>query len=142
MLQLVMILEAINALIGIIVNLQGSQLLGWPVAYWNSIFFIAFFAGFLAIYLNSEKIKKDIYEQIKKEIEEIRDIKPQEGSLNNVTQQDRILIMSWAQQMIFEHGHQDLNGLLADRASGVKLNELMTRNCSKCGIPRNQQSGR
>ena len=65
---------------------------------------------------------------------------PQAGSLDTVTRQDRLLIQGMAVSMITTHGHMDLIGLLADRASGIPLNELMTRNCSDCGIPRNQKS--
>jgi hypothetical protein len=73
--------------------------------------------------------------------QETTSIKPQEGSLDTVTSEDRRLIMSMAMDMLLTHGHMDLTGLLADRASGVPLNELMTRNCSEsgCGIPRNQR---
>jgi hypothetical protein len=71
--------------------------------------------------------------------QEMVSIKPQKGSLDTVTSQDRMLITSMAMDMILKHGHMDLTGLLADRASGIPLNELMTRNCSDCGIARNRK---
>lgn len=82
-------------------------------------------------------------EAISKEIEKIvKDTKPQEGSLDTVTDQDKLLIAQMAHRMIRSHGHADLVGLLADRASGVPLNKLMTKDCHECKTPtpRNKQS--
>ena len=65
--------------------------------------------------------------------------KPQEGSLDTVTIQDRYLILSWSIGMIITHGHRDERGLLADRASGIPLNKLMSMPCSECTEPRNKR---
>jgi uncharacterized membrane protein (Fun14 family) len=62
-----------------------------------------------------------------------------EGSLDTVSKQDRLLIMSMALEMIRIHGYADINGLLADRANNVPLNELMMRKCSECNISRNER---
>ena len=66
-------------------------------------------------------------------------IKPQEGSLDTVTIQDRLLIEGMSLDMTITHGRMDMLGLLADRASGIPLNELIARPCSRCRIPRNQR---
>lgn len=55
--------------------------------------------------------------------QKMESIKPQEGSLDTVTIQDRLLIESMASSMLLTHGHMDRLGLLADRASGVPLNK-------------------
>lgn len=149
MLRLIVIVEIINAVTGVVVNilaLKDLLLFGIPTAYLNSLFFVVFFGGFLAIYLNNNKIKAEIktgvLEQIKKDLGTMKAIEPQEGSLDNVTSQDRALIMSMAMDMLLRHGHMDIQGMLADRASGVPLNELMSKNCSTCETPtpRNQKS--
>ena len=67
---------------------------------------------------------------------------PQEGSLDTVTGEDRRFIVSLCLEMAIQHGHIDFNGLLADRASGVPLNQLMSKECSVCGIARNLRSDR
>ena len=58
---------------------------------------------------------------------------PPEGSVERVSEKDRILIKRMASLMDTNHGHKDVVGLLADRASGIPLNELMERKCSVCG---------
>jgi len=42
--------------------------------------------------------------------------------------------------MYIHHGHLDLNGMLADRASGTPLNKLMSLKCSRRQQPRNYVS--
>jgi len=67
----------------------------------------------------------------------------QEGSIDTVTLQDRRFIrLELSVPMQWRHGHMDTEGLLADRASGVPLNELLARNCSRCGVPRNKKGRR
>ena len=67
------------------------------------------------------------------------DIKKQDGSIESVTEGDLAFLSGLMITMKWDHGHPDIEGLLADRASGVPLNELKTRNCSRCGVPRNKK---
>jgi hypothetical protein len=69
-------------------------------------------------------------------------IESQQGSMDTVSSEDRRFIVSLCMDMIIQHGHMDLNGLLADRASGTSLNQLMAKECSVCGIVRNIRSNR
>lgn len=63
----------------------------------------------------------------------------QDGSIESVTAGDVSFIVSrLGIPMSWDHGHGDIEGLIADRASGIPLNELMQRACSRCGVPRNQ----
>jgi hypothetical protein len=62
------------------------------------------------------------------------------GRLDDVSQADSEFILAKSIELEAIHGHNDLLGLFADRASGVPLNELSTRPCTHCGIPRNQKS--
>jgi len=62
------------------------------------------------------------------------------GRLEDVSPQDANLILLMSIDLEARHGHNDITALLADRASNVPLNELKTRLCSQCGIPRNQKS--
>jgi hypothetical protein len=145
--EIVLILEVINAVVAIIVNGQRVELPGLPLGYSNYVFTGLFFIGFLAIYVNSERMKRDIrdkvYEQVKKDIEVLKPIEPLKGSLDSISSADRWFIVSLSIEMGLRHVHGgDLQGLLADRASGIPLNELMARNCSVCGVPRNKQSKR
>jgi len=141
-------LEVINLLIGIAANaaaLNDAEFLGLPTEWWNIICFSAFIVGFLVLYFlfqsTENAIKRDVYAHVRADIDEkLKELKPQEGSLDNVTQQDRKLIIAFAMDMILKHGHMDIPGLLADRASGVPLNELMAGKCQQCGTPRNQKS--
>jgi len=43
------------------------------------------------------------------------------------------------QQMETVHGHSDTEGLESDFRRGVLASDLMQRNCTRCGKPRNQQ---
>jgi hypothetical protein len=73
--------------------------------------------------------------------QEVAGVKSQiAGKLEDISPQDANLILIMSIELDSRHGHNDITGLLADRASGVPLNELKTRPCSQCGIPRNQRS--
>lgn len=87
------------------------------------------------------------YEQIKKSV--IADIQAGKikvkGMINarieNVSKADKAFLRLLAWEMKFRHGHTDASGLLADRASGIDLNELIKRDCTICGKPRSQRKG-
>jgi hypothetical protein len=64
----------------------------------------------------------------------------QKGSVETVSDADKRFIVSLCRDMVLQHGHIDPNGLLADRASGIPLNELMSRKCSQCETARNIRS--
>ncbi len=59
--------------------------------------------------------------------------------LDSVTPQDKKVIGSMGTRMFLLHGHQDLTGLLSDRANGISLNDLMAKPCSVCGVVRNKK---
>jgi hypothetical protein len=61
------------------------------------------------------------------------------GGSESISPEDANLILVMSIELDSIHGYNDLTGLFADRASGVPLNELKTRPCSQCGIPRNQR---
>lgn len=148
MARTVLILEAINAVIAIIFNIEQLDLAGQRIVYLNYVFIGLFVAGLLALYINSEKVKKEIgqnvYEQVRKDIE-VLGMKGKEtlkGRMDDISPGDADLIVLMDIEMGWKHGHDDVTGLFADRASGVPLNELMGRNCSQCGMPRNKKSKR
>jgi hypothetical protein len=90
---------------------------------------------------------KDTYEEIKQDV--IRNI--QSGKIKvkgiisdrieNLSSKDISFVIMLSKEMEFRysHGHSDSTGLLADRASGIALNELIKRECTICGKPRNQR---
>jgi len=51
----------------------------------------------------------------------------------------KMAIRDVAQQMHDIHGHSDIRGLEADALDGVLTSDLLSRNCTICGKPRNQQ---
>ena len=59
--------------------------------------------------------------------------------LDSVTAQDKKFIETMGIRMMGTHGHEDLLGMMSDRANGVPINDLMSKVCSKCGIPRNRR---
>jgi hypothetical protein len=61
------------------------------------------------------------------------------GTLDDISSEEANLILAMSIELESRHGYNDITGLFADRASGVPLNELKTRPCSQCGIPRNQK---
>jgi hypothetical protein len=90
----------------------------------------------------SRKIQDTLSTQIKEELEPLKasiKLQVQEGNIESVSAQDKRFITSLTLGMTLRHGHLDLKGLLADRASGIALNKLMSRECSKCGLPRNRK---
>ena len=44
-----------------------------------------------------------------------------------------------AERMERIHGHSDIDGLRADVKDGVLVSDLLSRNCTRCGKPRNQE---
>jgi hypothetical protein len=62
-----------------------------------------------------------------------------DGGTENISPEDANLILAMSIELDSIHGYNDLTGLFADRASGIPLNELKTRPCSQCGVPRNQR---
>gem|GEM_PF-4337746 len=99
---------------------------------WLIIFALSLIA---AIYFGIEYLTYKPDEQIKH-----KEIELPEDSLEAITEEERALIARWSLDMMLNHGHEDYNGLLVDRASGIPLNKLMKRKCSKCEIPRNKKS--
>jgi hypothetical protein len=102
-------------------------LLGWPIV-----------AGCLvaatALIIRGKRDRQEIGSQ------ETANIKSRiTGSLEGVSPEDANLIVAMGIEMEVMHGYNDITGLFADRASGIPLNELKTRPCSQCGIPRNQR---
>ena len=140
----VLVLEAINAVVGIganLVALQSNQAFGIPVGYLNSVFFGLFFLGFLLLYLNNERVKREITADVVAQLQGVTMLPtPPIGSLDAVSSQDKRLITAMAIDMAISHGHLDLEGLLADRASSIPLNELKQRPCSVCGVARDTKS--
>ena len=126
-------IELFAVALGVVQQMIGliPPILGWPVIIGCVI------AGIVLIIQGKEEGNGKQRQELDRQ--EMASIKPQEGSLDTVTSQDRRLIMSMAMDMLLKHGHMDLTGLLADGASGIHLNELMARNCSECGIPRNRR---
>lgn len=95
--------------------------------------------------LNQTNIQELVRVELEKMAEDNKKNTVVEGSLENVTLADKSWIMSWSiTEMNFKHGHNDILGMLADRASGVPLNELPNRPCKVCadGTLRNQKSKR
>jgi hypothetical protein len=83
-----------------------------------------------------EILRREYTETIKPEI--LKKLKAT-GRLEDVSQEDSLWIVARGIEMQASHGYNDVMGLFADRASGVPLNELMTKPCSDCGVPRNQR---
>ena len=78
--------------------------------------------------LSAESIKPGLLEKFKAT-----------GRVEDISQGDIDVLFLMSIELEGRHGYNDCTGLLADRASGVPLNELKTRPCSQCGIPRNQR---
>ena len=113
--------------------------LSLPIGF--GLMFLCFSIAQYLAYRDLQNQKKEPLpsDSIIKEVRKV--IEPQDGSFDSVTSQDRRFILSQlAMPMVWQHGHMDIGGLLADRASGIALNKLMVRNCSQCGIPRNKKA--
>jgi len=136
-------LEIIGLVIEIVTNMMSQGLLGLSKSDWNAIVFLILIGGFALLFWDSNSSEKHIKEMVVKEVKKIQDdFNPKEGTIESVTSEDREHIFRLLGDMIIIHGHGDLTGLMADRASTVPLNELMLRNCSRCGEPRNKKSNK
>jgi hypothetical protein len=59
--------------------------------------------------------------------------------LENISPLEKEWILAKSLEMTWAHGHEDFFQLLAEIADDIPLSELMTRSCSRCGVPRNQK---
>jgi hypothetical protein len=136
-----LVIEIIASLIGIYLNMENQGIFGLSMSVWNTIVFITLIIGFALLFWDDNNLEKRISTKVEEKVREIQEtMKPKEGTIESITPQDHEIIRKWSMEMILNHGHDDNKGLLADRASGIRLNELMFRNCSLCGDPRNKQS--
>lgn len=62
------------------------------------------------------------------------------GRLENISPLEADWIIAKSLEMTWRHGHEDFFQLLAEIADNAPLSELMTKPCSRCGIPRNRKS--
>jgi hypothetical protein len=140
------ILGAINSVIGIIVGIHyfsnnATDILGFPIGGWLLAIYVIFAIIIISLVLTDKSYKNEIQENVSSEVaKQINDINKLSGTLESVSPEDRNFIYHYNMEMRFQHGHSDPYGLAADRASGVPLNELMSKNCSRCGEPRNKKS--
>ena len=134
-----LVLEIIASIIGIVTNIRSIGLFGLSLSTCNVIVFLGFILGFALLFWDDNNLEKRISTKVEDKVREIT-MKPKEGTLESITPQDWEIIRKWSMEMILNHGHDDNKGMLADRASGILLNELMLRNCLKCGEPRNVKS--
>jgi hypothetical protein len=136
-----LVLEIIALILGITNNMISQEIFGLSKSDWNVIIFLILIGGFALLFWDSNSSEKHIREMVVKEVTKIQnDLKPKEGTIESVTSEDREHIIYLIRDMKIIHKHSDLTGLIADRASGIPLNELMQRNCSRCGQPRNKKS--
>lgn len=117
-----MAMAVIQSMTGVI-----PPLLGWPIV-----------AGCLiaatALIVRGKRGRQELSSQETASIKSII-----AGGLEGISPEAANLILAMSIEIDVVHGYNDLTGLFADRASGVPLNELKTRPCSQCGIPRNQR---
>lgn len=119
----------------------GLQITGFvePIIGWI-IIGISSAVGLLLIGYGIGKGQDDSQQPKEKQSPTTLAIEQQDGSIDSITQRDMLFIISQLSiPMKWRHGHSDTEGLIADRASSVPLNELMARNCSQCSLPRNQK---
>lgn len=66
---------------------------------------------------------------------------PKTATNLNPRSQDKEAILTLSSQMIdiHKHGHMDDVGIKTDYCDGIDINEIIKRDCSICGIPRNQR---
>lgn len=138
-----LVLEIIGLVIEIVTNMMSQALFGLSKSDWNVIVFLILICGFALLFWDDNNLEKRISAKLSEKVREIQEtMKPKDGTLESVTPKDWDIIKRWSMEMIHNHGHDDNKGLLADRASGVDLNELMSKNCSRCGKPRNKKSNK
>ena len=84
------------------------------------------------IYLYSIRKKRQRVKRVKKPQTIIHYDLPEINyeKLDTVTSEDKRFIESMGIRMMDLHGHEDLLGLMSDRANGVPINDLMSKICS------------
>jgi ABC-type nickel/cobalt efflux system permease component RcnA len=146
--RIIIILEFLNAGMGIfvnILNLNNIEFLGIPTQWWNISIFILFFIGIFVIYQSNESMKQELFGKLKEELSQSNNaVEPQEKSIDNTTYKEHLYIMQLNTDMLIAHGHLDYHGLIADYVDCMKnhgnIGDLMIMNCKRCGKPRNQRS--
>jgi len=133
-------LEGINAVLGIAVGInqinQVPELLGLPIGAWFMIVYAIFAIGCFILFWSDKTLENSIYAKVMVSINNGK----QAQEKIDLTPHDRIFLEGLSDQMFIQHGHSDSNGLLADFAERVPLNELLNRPCSICRQNRNIKS--
>lgn len=131
-------IEIINAILGVMANIQSINIFKLPIPAWNIGALFVFVIGFIVLFMSDKQLEDNIYKKVIERVTE--NINQRQGTAESITPKDMALLRLMTIKMARQHGHIDFEGLVADRASGVALNELITRNCSVCGKPRNQNT--
>ena len=128
------VVMTLGAIIGIGFNINDAVKLtqsGLPTGIWTAIGLAVFFIGVLLLLHYKETLKVN---QTTNSTLLTMPLKPRsrpnsmvQAQLNN--------------QMRDIHGHDDPFGITADAEDGIDWNEIMKRNCTACGKPRNQRGG-
>lgn len=69
----------------------------------------------------------------------IRNKWQQDNPSRQLSSNQKIALMDMEVHMWRVHGHSDRAAMESDLKDGVPVNDLLSRNCSLCGKPRNQR---
>jgi hypothetical protein len=129
------LLEGINVVVGIVAAIKG---LG---SNWILITYAVFMVGLIVFFATDKTYWEKVYDKVLTKVkDDLSKIKQQKGTVESISLEDREFIYHLHSDMELRHGHSDIFGLTADRASGVLLNNLIVRECTRCGMPRNEKS--
>ena len=95
-------------------------------------------AVFIAGFLTYHDLRKEVQVAIDKPITVVKNVLQSKRKMRH---DDWIVKMDLCSQMYEKHGHSDDSGIVKDILDGIDTNEILQRNCTKCGKPRNQESG-
>ncbi len=105
---------------------------GFPTPIWTAIGLFLFFVGVFAVlhYQSNEK------EQVTSSNISGITLRPKSRLGGN----GLAVTINLKSQMHRIHGHDDIWGIQSDYLNGIDTNEILKRNCTVCGKPRNQSS--
>jgi len=124
----------IGALTGIGFNIRDAYELsqiGFPTPIWTAIGLFLFFVGtFAVVHYKSVENKQALSTSTPGIV-----LRPK----NKLRENDFPVLMNLNDQMLAIHGDDDLWGIQLDYLNGIDTNEILKRNCTVCGKPRNQR---
>lgn len=115
-------------------DIYDTTRVGLPTPAWTAIAFGLFILGTIVVVHYRDIEFQHKFEQAKLGSTPSITLRPKA----KLSLDDQMIILDLGNQMERRHGHSDSHGIQAEYLKGIDTNDILKRNCTTCGKPRNQ----